>query len=227
MKTKIAFPPIESADKDGLLALGGDLSLETLKQAYLNGIFPWPISDDAPLTWFSPDPRGILNIEDFHIPRSLKKALQKSHFKVTFNKYFEEIISNCAEISRKNEPGTWIRDDIVLGYTNLFKQGHAYSVEVHLNEKLVGGLYGVCFGELISGESMFYTETNASKFALVKLVEKLTENNIQWIDTQMVSPLLKSMGAINISRDEFKTKLMNLTTENITRDDLFYLKNAQ
>lgn len=217
----IKFPPIESASAEGLLALGGKIDVDTLTLAYSLGIFPWPISLDAPMTWFSPDPRGILEHNDLHISRSLKKFLNKTNFKVEYNKRFDQVIKACAEVKRKHEDSTWISQEIIDGYTSLFKNGNAYSVEVLEEDKLVGGLYGVCFGELVSGESMFHTKTNASKFALVNLIELLHTKNIKWIDTQMVSPLIESMGGKEVSRLEFKHKLQTLNLLTPTRSQIF------
>ncbi len=215
------FPPIESASADGLLALGGDLSFETLTEAYSLGIFPWPISIDAPLTWFSPDPRGILQFKNFHTSRSFKKFLKKTTLTVSYNQKFEEVIRACATVPRNEEAGTWISEEIIQGYLNLFNKGYAYSVEVNNGDKLVGGLYGVCFGELISGESMFHYEANASKLALYSLIKILSQKDISWIDTQMVSPLLESMGGESIPRIEFKKRIIDLKKKKPIRSSLF------
>lgn len=221
MRSKVLFPPIESASSDGLLAIGGDLTPETLYEAYKRGIFPWPITPETPLTWFSPDPRGILNFKNFHISKSFKKFLKKTHLTVSYNQRFEEVIRACATVQRSESPGTWITDDIIAGYINLFHEGGAYCVEVNNGDKLVGGLYGVCFGEIISGESMFHYETNASKLALYSLVNRLQTKGLSWIDTQMVSPLLETMGGIEISRAEFKIKLEKLNESGPERSFLF------
>lgn len=217
----IAFPPIESASSEGLLAIGGKIEPETLRVAYHQGIFPWPISNEAPMTWFSPDPRGILEFNNFYISRSFKKFIRRTSYQVKFNENFETVIRSCAEVVRKHESSTWISEEIIQGYLKLFKEKCAYSVEVYDGEKLVGGLYGVCFGEIITGESMFHLETNASKFGLYKLVEKLSEKKISWLDTQMVSPLLESMGGINISRAEFKRRLLGLNSTSPSRSEIF------
>lgn len=217
----IKFPPIESASSEGLLAIGGTLDPETLRSAYYSGIFPWPISLDAPVTWFSPDPRGILRCEDLHISRSLTKFLKKTDYKIEFNKRFDEVIRTCAEVKRRHETSTWISNEIIDGYIKLFKAGHAYSIEVLENEELVGGLYGVCFGELVSGESMFHLKTNASKMALVELVRRLRKNNIKWFDIQMVSPLLGDMGGVSIPRSEFAHRLSQLNFQAPSRTQLF------
>lgn len=217
----IAFPPIESATKEGLLAIGGNIDVETLRAAYTQGIFPWPISDDAPMTWFSPDPRGILEIKDFHVSRSFKRFINKTNLEVKFNTNFEGVIRACANMVRKHESDTWISEEIIKGYIKLYKKKNAYSVEVYDGAKLVGGLYGVCFGEMISGESMFHIKTNASKMALYALIKVLTQNNITWLDTQMVSPLLESLGGKNIERLEFKKRLLALNNSSPSRKEVF------
>jgi leucyl/phenylalanyl-tRNA---protein transferase len=203
----ISFPPHSSADEDGLIAIGGDLKVDMLLVAYSQGIFPWPISPEFPLAWFSPDPRGILEFKDWHEPSSFKKWLKKTTLTTTMNQAFHDVIRNCAEVPRKNQPSTWITPDIIQGYVDLFKAGFAYSVEVWDEKKLVGGLYGVKIKHFISGESMFSLTDNASKLALRSLIQELAHENIQWMDTQMVTPLLERFGGKNISRAEFLKKL--------------------
>lgn len=199
-----AFPPIESADEHGLLALGGDLEPESLILAYTNGIFPWPINDEYPLAWFSPDPRGVLYTEELHVATSLKKFLRKNPFQVTFNQQFEAVIKNCALQKRQGQESTWITDELMEAYIQFHKLGFAYSVEVlNQDQKLVGGLYGVNINKYFSGESMFHLEDNASKVALIALVSKLREFEIPYLDTQMVTPVIKSMGGTEITRELF------------------------
>lgn len=204
---KILFPPVETATEDGLVAIGGDLEIDTLIEAYRQGIFPWPISLDFPLAWFSPNPRGVLIFDEFHLPRSFQKFLKKHSFQVTFNQAFDEVIRQCARIQRKNQPSTWITPDIIKGYEKLFKAGLAYSVEVWNQEQLVGGLYGVSMGNFFSGESMFSKEPNASKFGLMGLVKHLQDRGITWLDTQMVTPVVELFGGKYISREEFLKRL--------------------
>jgi len=199
-----AFPPIESADEHGLLALGGDLEPESLILAYTNGIFPWPINDEYPLAWFSPDPRGVLYTEELHVATSLKKFLRKNPFQVTFNQQFEAVIKNCALQKRQGQESTWITDELMEAYIQFHKLGFAYSVEVlNQDQKLVGGLYGVNINKYFSGESMFHLEDNASKVALIALVSKLRDFEIPYLDTQMVTPVIKSMGGTEIPRELF------------------------
>lgn len=204
---RVVFPPVDSATEDGLVAVGGDLETDTLIEAYKNGIFPWPISLDFPLAWFSPNPRGVLDFQDLHLSRSFMKFLKKHCFQVTFNQAFDEVIRECARAYRKNQPGTWITPDIIKGYEKLFKAGLAYSVEVWNKDKLVGGLYGVSMGNFFSGESMFSKETNASKFGLLSLIHHLQGKGIKWLDTQMVTPVVEQFGGKYIAREEFVERL--------------------
>lgn len=216
----VKFPPVEEANEDGLLAMGGELDTQTLVEAYTNGIFPWPVRPEYPMTWFSPNPRGLIEFSDFKIGRTLTKFLKKSPFDIKFNHDFPTIIQRCSETIRKHEAGTWIHNTIIQGYTELFNQELAYCVSVYENDELVGGLYGVCIGEIISGESMFHTRANASKVALVALVEQLKSKGIQFIDTQMVTEVIASFGGKNIPRKDFINKLNNLN-KNRKRSEIF------
>jgi leucyl/phenylalanyl-tRNA--protein transferase len=210
MKRQIMFPPIEEATEDGLVAVGGDLETDTLVTAYRLGIFPWPVSVELPLAWFSPDPRGVLFLDELHVPRSFEKFLKKNEFKVTFNQKMKEVILECARIPRKNQPGTWITPEIVKGYEKLFNEDLAYSVEVWKEDELVGGLYGVVMGEFISGESMFMKEDNASKVALYSLLVHLKARGIRFLDTQMVTPVVEAFGGKYIERAEFLDHIKEL-----------------
>lgn len=203
----LEFPPIETADPSGLLALGGDLEIESLVLAYRNGIFPWPISDDYPLAWFAPDPRGILEFEFLNINKRLKRYLKNCPYQVTFNKAFDQVIQQCSSIPRSDQSSTWITPEIINGYSDLFTHQLAYSVEVWDGAVLVGGVYGVCIHGIISGESMFHTKTNASKFALIFLMLLLKRADIEWLDTQMVTPVVESLGGRDISRKDYMHKL--------------------
>lgn len=213
MKRKIVFPPIEEATEDGLVAVGGDLEVDTLVTAYRQGIFPWPVSVELPLAWFSPDPRGVIFMDEIHVPRSFEKFLKKNPFRVSFNTKMREVILECARVPRKDQPGTWITPDIISGYEKLFKEDLAYSVEVWSGDTLVGGLYGVCMGEFFSGESMFMKEDNASKFALWSILRLLKSHGVRFLDTQMVTPVVESFGGKYIDRNEFLEMLEELNWE--------------
>lgn len=197
------FPPVEHADEHGLLALGGDLELESLLLAYTRGIFPWPISEEYPLAWFSPDPRGILAFDKLHLSKSLRKFLKKNPYEIRFNTNFEGVIMNCAKVPRAENQGTWITEDIINSYINLHKNGFAYSVETYLDNELVGGVYGVCINRFYSGESMFHKADNASKVALIALLYQLKQKDIGWLDTQMVTPVVESLGGVEIPRETY------------------------
>lgn len=197
------FPNPELAlDKpNGLLAIGGDLSANTLLNAYKKGIFPWPYGDEYPLMWYSPDPRMILYPENFHCSKSLQKLLRNNVFSCTINNDFETIIRQCATI-RKTE-GTWISEQMIEAYLHLHHLGYADSVECWFDGQLVGGLYGVRIESAFFGESMFSKMSNASKFAFAHLVKYCLRQKIQIIDCQVESSHLKSLGAENISRSAF------------------------
>ena len=202
---EIMFPNPELAEEDGLLAIGGDLRWERLLLAYCNGIFPW-YSDDEPILWWCPKPRFIIKPNEVKISKSMKRVFNKGEFKVTFNNDFEGVISKCKEL-RENKEGTWITDDMKQAYINLFNKGFALSVEVYKGDKLVGGLYGVNIGRCFFGESMFSTETNASKVALISICKRLEEENYLFLDCQMHTNHLESMGGKFVSWEEFKMML--------------------
>lgn len=202
---EVIFPNPELSEEDGLLAIGGDLSWKRLLLAYSNGIFPW-YSDDEPILWWCPKPRFIIKPNEVKISKSMKRVLNKKDFKVTFNNDFEGVISKCKELREKKE-GTWITDDMKQAYINLFYKGFASSVEVYKDDKLVGGLYGVNIGRCFFGESMFSTETNASKVALISICKRLEEENYLFLDCQMHTNHLESMGGKFVSWEEFKGML--------------------
>lgn len=196
------FPPPETASPEGLLAIGGNLECSTLIEAYSQGVFPWPLGENYPLTWFSPDPRGIIFFNKLHIPHSLKKFIKKNPYTVHFNRNFNLVIDLCAKSNRKGHK-TWILPEMQNAYINLHKAGYAFSVEVDYQGELAGGLYGVNLGFALAGESMFYLKKNASKLALISLIQHLKNKNIHWLDTQMVTDVTAALGAENISRREF------------------------
>ena len=218
MNIENPFPPIETADENGLLAIGGRLSTPLLLTAYQNGIFPWPVAEDQPLAWFSPDPRGVIETNKIHLPKSFKRFLNQHSFQVSFNQKFDEVIDQCAKAKRPGQYGTWITADMIGAYKKLFRDGYAYSVEVLNKHELVGGLYGVCIGEFFSGESMFYREPQASKLALYSILMKLQERGIPLLDTQMVTPVTETFGATEIARHDFLSRLKTLNFSN--RDHL-------
>lgn len=210
MKRKIVFPPVDSASEDGIVAVGGDLETDTLQVAYRSGIFPWPVSVEFPVAWFSPDPRGVLFFSELHLSKSFQKFLRQHTLQVTFNQAFPAVIRQCARAPRKDQHGTWITPDIIKGYENLFLQGLAYSVEVWQHEVLVAGMYGVSMGEFYSGESMFTKIDNASKLALYSLLIQLQKKNIKWLDTQMVTPVVEQFGGRYLPRPIFLHLLQSL-----------------
>lgn len=199
------FPPVECATVEGLLAIGGDLNVETLRLAYTSGIFPWPV-EDYPILWFAPQKRSILPFDEFHIPRSLQKQLRRTSFELRIDTAFERVIESCAA-QRRDAEGTWITDEMLCAYTDLHRAGDAHSVETYLDGELVGGLYGVAFGAYFAGESMFHAVSGASKAAVIHLVSHLRARGARWLDTQMLTPLFQSFGAREISRAEFMGQL--------------------
>ncbi|GLX85407.1 leucyl/phenylalanyl-tRNA--protein transferase [Thalassotalea loyana] len=226
-ESSLAFPDLSFAlsEPNGLLALGGNLTPERLVEAYANGIFPW-YSDDEPIMWWSPDPRAIIPTDEIYINKTLRKFLKKSSYTVTVNKAFNDVIAYCADAPFRTEE-TWIVDDMMTAYRQLHQLGHAHSIEVWQDDKLVGGLYGVAINGFFSGESMFYNASNASKVALISLAQLLKEQGITFIDCQINNPFLESMGAIEISRDEFvrlKQKAINtMVPDNVWLPRQLYL----
>ena len=198
----IIFPDLSEADEDGILAIGGDLSVERLLCAYRNGIFPW-YNEDDPIIWWSPDPRCVLFPDKLRVTKSMKQVLQNGRFRFTINKAFPKVINACKTVDRKDGFGTWINQDIVDAYTKLHEAGYALSAETWREGMLVGGLYGIKLGNVFFGESMFSTESNASKFAFINLVNQLKKNGLQLIDCQQKTEHLMSLGAEMMSRAEF------------------------
>ncbi|MGA1598585.1 MAG: leucyl/phenylalanyl-tRNA--protein transferase [bacterium] len=206
MRDLPVFPSPQEAEPDGLLAIGGDLNAERLIEAYANGIFPW-YEEGQPLLWWSPDPRLLLYPEDIKVSRSLRKVLRKHVFQVTIDQAFPEVIAACAKLRLQNGQGTWITQAMREAYTRLNEQGLAHSLECWHQGNLVGGLYGVSLGRAFFGESMFSRESNASKVALVALAGLARSLQIQFIDCQMPTTHLLSMGAREIPRSEFLIQL--------------------
>jgi leucyl/phenylalanyl-tRNA---protein transferase len=204
----MVFPPPDYADPSGLIAVGGDLSHERLLEAYRVGIFPW-YSDDQPILWWSPDPRFVLELNEFKPSRSLRRTLRRNIFQVTFDRYFEEVITACAAVPREGQSGTWITPEMRDAYIRLYGLGYAHSVEAWYANKLVGGLYGVSLGKAFFGESMFHYKTDASKVALAVLVEKLKSWGFHFIDSQMTTDHMQRLGAKEMSRRIFLKKLQS------------------
>ncbi|MBI9042629.1 leucyl/phenylalanyl-tRNA--protein transferase [Lutibacter sp.] len=199
---EIIFPPVHLANKDGILAIGGDLSVERLLLAYKSGIFPW-YNEGEPIIWYSPKERMVLFPNELKISKSMRQILKKDEFKITYNQNFGDVISNCKNIYRDGQGGTWITSKMEKAYLELHKLGVAKSVEVWLEDELVGGLYGIDLGHVFCGESMFSKVSNTSKLAFIYLVQKLEKENYKLLDCQVYNNHLDSLGAREISRVDF------------------------
>ena len=205
LSNKIEFPNIDETTEDGLLAIGGDLSAERLILAYKTGIFPW-FEDDQPILWWSPDPRFVLFPEKLKVSKSMSQVLRNSDFLVTVNKDFPQVILECSKAKREGQSGTWITQNMIDAYIELYKLGYAKSVEVWQDKKLVGGLYGIDLGNnIFCGESMFSKVSNASKVALITFIQN---SNYKLIDCQVYTDHLSSLGAKEISREAFMNFLI-------------------
>ena len=196
------FPPVETANADGIIAIGGDLSPERLLLAYKSGIFPWYEEGD-PLLWWSPNPRMVLFLNDLVVSKSMRNIINKNIFTVTFNQNFREVISNCRSVKRNGQTGTWITDEMVEAYCKLYELGIAKSVEVWQNNELVGGLYGIDLGHIFCGESMFSKVSNASKMAFITLANQLKKEKYKLLDCQVYNDHLESLGCVEIDREDF------------------------
>lgn len=199
---RLVFPPPELADPDGLLAVGGDLRAERLLLAYSSGIFPWP-TEGFPLLWHSPDPRFVLLASRLHVPKSLKRTLNKGTYVCTLDREFRAVIETCAEQSRPGQKGTWITEEMVEAYVHLSELGFAHSLEVWEKGELVGGLYGVSLGAAFFGESMFAHRPDASKVGFVMLVRQLCRWGIELIDSQVYTKHLERFGAVHWPRPRY------------------------
>jgi len=200
---RIWFPDPAEADAEGLVAVGGDLTPERLLAAYRHGIFPWSVN---PVTWWSPDPRGVIDLDRFHISQSLAKVIRNGAFELTIDQAFREVMTACAAPDPKRR-GTWISPEFIEAYNRLHQLGHAHSVECWRDGKLAGGIYGVMVGGLFAGESMFHRVDNASKVALCHLAGHLRQRNFVVFDIQMVTPATRPFGAHEISRREYLSRL--------------------
>lgn len=206
LSERLEFPDPHHA-ADGLVAVGGDFQPERLLLAYRSGIFPWT---DDPISWWSPDPRGIIELDHFHISRSLEKFLRKNPYRITVDAAFRAVMAGCAEPS-ESRGKTWVTTKFIEAYCRLHELGHAHSVECWRNDELVGGIYGVSVGGLFAGESMFHRADNASKVALVALVERLRVRGFELFDLQMVTETTRRFGAVAISRADYLRRLAGAT----------------
>lgn len=205
------FPdPLRS--RGDIVSVGNDLDVETLIEAYRKGIFPWPM-EEMPLPWFSPRRRAVLHFGEIHLSRSLQRAVRQNTFLFTIDRAFAEVVKGCAETPRPGQDGTWIIPEIVEAYGILHDRGLAHSVEVWEADALVGGIYGVDCGGAFTGESMFYRRPNASKLALLHLVDHLRRHGVDWLDIQVMTPHMKALGAREIIRREFLGKLRSAQLE--------------
>ncbi len=209
---KLAFPSPHLANKEGILAVGGDLAPDRLILAYRSGIFPW-FNEDDPILWWSPDPRFVLFPKDLKVSKSMRPYFNQKKFRVTFDQEFEVVIEQCRSPRKGQGFGTWITNDMVKAYCQLHKMGYAHSVEVWQEDELVGGLYGIALGRCFYGESMFTHVSNASKFGFVTLVKKLDKLGFWLIDCQQQTKHLRSLGAVAIPRERFLEILKKNETE--------------
>ena len=200
------FPPVEAADPDGLIGFGGHLSPDWLLDAYSHGVFPWPMGDDLPVPWWSPDPRAILELDGLHVSHRLRRTCRSGRLAATCDRDFRGVIGRCAT-GPGRIGGTWITPSMIRAYTRLHRLGHAHSVEVWQQDRLVGGVYGVAIGGLFAAESKFYRVRDASKVALVHLVAHLRARGYSLLDIQQLTPHTARLGAIEIPRQEYLTRL--------------------
>jgi leucyl/phenylalanyl-tRNA--protein transferase len=202
------FPTLEMMKGD-LVAIGGDFHPRRILNAYENGLFPWFIDEHKFIHWYSPKKRMVLYPDEFKLSKSLKRVINNKGYVVKSNENFNEVINRCASIKRKHEDDTWISEEFIWAYTNLYKMGYAFSIETYLDEKLVGGLYGLMIGDIFCGESMFSDERDASKVAFYHLCNQAKQNGIKLIDCQVYNDHLASLGAKEIDREEYFDKFLN------------------
>lgn len=208
LSDELIFPDPLLAEDDGLLALGGDLSIERLLLAYANGIFPW-YDEGSPILWWALNPRMVLFPTEYKVSKSLKQKIRKVDFSITFDNDFKGVIEQCSLVPRNDQHGTWITEKMKQAYIDLHKAGFAHSVECYFENKLVGGIYGVSIGKAFFGESMFHHKTDASKIAFNALMQQLISWDFHLIDAQMETPLLKSFGARLIQFEDYLKRLNN------------------
>jgi leucyl/phenylalanyl-tRNA--protein transferase len=212
----LGFPPVSRAREDGLLAVGGTLSPERLLVAYANGIFPWPSSKRSPIPWFCPSPRTVVVPGQIRVNRSLHRAVRRAPYTVTYDRAFPEVITACARVPRR-EKGTWITPAMIEAYTRLHDLGFAHSVETWNDTTLVGGMYGVSLGAVFFGESMFTLASDASKIALYTLLRQLEAWRFRFLDCQMTTPHVLSLGAVEWSQEHFQSQLRDALAEDTKR----------
>jgi leucyl/phenylalanyl-tRNA--protein transferase len=200
---KRPWVPPEYATPEGIVGVGGDLRPDTLLKAYSSGVFPW-FNEGDPVIWWSPDPRAVIPLDAFHVPKRLAATIRQNKFRVTADTRFAAVIRGCGE---NRDEGTWVTDEMIDGYTELHRRGHAHSVEAWLGDDLVGGVYGVNVGGLFAGESMFHRARDASKVALVALLTRLRERGYVLFDTQIINDHTRQFGAVEIPRAEYLRRL--------------------
>lgn len=210
----VEFPDPRSADSEGIVGVGGDLHPQSLLLAYRQGIFPWPV-EGLPLLWFSPAKRAVLAFEELHVPRSLDRARRRTRLRFSIDEAFPAVIRACADTPRPGQDGTWITAAVLSAYIRFHRLGHAHSVEAWNGRRLVGGVYGVDIDGAFAAESMFYDEPNASKLALLYLIDHLQRAGLDWIDVQVQTPHLTRLGARLIDREEFLARLERTRTRGL------------
>jgi leucyl/phenylalanyl-tRNA--protein transferase len=198
----IQFPDPRTASPEGIVAIGGDLHPDSVLAAYRQGIFPWPV-EKLPLLWFCPAERGVLHFNQLHVPRSLARARRLTTCRFTFDRAFGPVIQACAETPRPGQHGTWITPAVITAYVRLHEMGIAHSVEAWQDDRLVGGVYGVAVDGAFAAESMFYRHPNASKLALLHLIDHLRSHGLDWMDVQTLTPHMQRLGARLIPREDF------------------------
>jgi leucyl/phenylalanyl-tRNA--protein transferase len=212
LSTDLFFPPVSHANRDGILAIGGDLSPDRLQLAYKSGIFPW-FNEGEPIIWWSPNPRMVLFLDELIVSKSMRNILNRNIFTVTFNQNFRGVIFNCQQVKRDGQTGTWITNEMIEAYCRLYELGIAKSVEVWQNDELVGGLYGIDLGHVFCGESMFSLVSNASKVAFIALANHLKKDNYCLLDCQVYNEHLESLGCREIERNSFIAILNSLNKD--------------
>lgn len=208
------FPDPREATPEGIVAVGGRPEPALLAEAYARGIFPWPV-EGYPLLWFSPPERGLLFFEELHVPRSLARERRRTRLEFTIDRAFGRVIRACGAVVRAHESGTWITPDMVQGYREFHRMGRAHSVEAWEAGELVGGLYGVDAGGAFAGESMFRLRPNASKLALLFLIDHLRARGLEWLDIQVMTPHMETLGARLVPREEFLSLLADARTRGL------------